>query len=226
MASDLRRARDEQRKERRRGELLSVAAALFVRKGYHATIISDIAAEARVGQGTVYRYFKDKRDILDHLFEELVHKVFEQFSEMTSRPPSNEAEYRAASVEALRKVVNVLDGERDLVHLIIREGPSIDREFGEKLAGLYERLAMLARYYLDNAIAGGFARQCDSKIVSQALIGIGVWMANLWCTGRLGDETPERVLSEIVDLAFEGFGQSGNANSLAGTHGHNNGGFD
>ncbi len=185
-----------------------MAARVFAEKGYHATLVSDIAAEAGVGQGTIYRYFKDKRDILENLFDQLVERVFAQFSEMSSSLPSSDADYRAASVAALGKVVKVLDQERELTHLIIREGPAIDPGFAERLHELYERFSMLARFYLEHAIERGFARPCNTAVVSQALVGIGTWMANLWCTGRIHDVPPDEVIAEIVAFAFDGFGRS------------------
>lgn len=213
MSSELRRTRDKERRERRRQELLDVAARVFSRKGYHGTLVSDIASEANVGQGTIYRYFKDKRDILDTLFEELVERVLSQFSEMSASLPSSDAEYREASVAALGRVVKELGRERELTHLIIREGPAIDHSFAEKLGSLYEQLSMLARFYLEHAIEEGFARPCDTKVVSQALVGIGVWMANLWCTGKLDDVALDDLVSEIVGFAFDGFGKPGDGQS-------------
>ncbi|RJX32476.1 MAG: TetR/AcrR family transcriptional regulator [Desulfarculus sp.] len=45
----------------RRGEILKAAAQVFSEKGYYKTRISDIAARAKMGHGTVYRFFPSKR---------------------------------------------------------------------------------------------------------------------------------------------------------------------
>jgi TetR/AcrR family transcriptional regulator, fatty acid metabolism regulator protein len=45
-------------------DILSAARAVIARKGYEKTLISDIAREAGVVDGTIYRYFKNKRDLL------------------------------------------------------------------------------------------------------------------------------------------------------------------
>ncbi len=49
--------------EKRRTEILKAAAVVFSEKGYHKTRISDIAARANMGHGTVYRFFPNKREL-------------------------------------------------------------------------------------------------------------------------------------------------------------------
>lgn len=47
--------------EQRRRQILNAAAQVFSEKGYFKTRISDIAARANMGHGTVYRFFPSKR---------------------------------------------------------------------------------------------------------------------------------------------------------------------
>lgn len=53
----------EQQKEHRRQEILSVALDLFVRKGYPATKISDIADVSQISMGLLFHYFKSKEEL-------------------------------------------------------------------------------------------------------------------------------------------------------------------
>jgi len=55
---------DQARKDRTRAQLLEAAEQIFVRQGYHSTLVSDIVQQAGVGQGTFYRHFKSKRAVL------------------------------------------------------------------------------------------------------------------------------------------------------------------
>lgn len=48
----------------RTADILAAARTVIARKGYEKTLISDIAREAGVVDGTIYRYFKNKRDLL------------------------------------------------------------------------------------------------------------------------------------------------------------------
>ena len=47
----------------RRREILRAARACFARKGFHATTIADISAEARVSAGGIYIHFANKHAI-------------------------------------------------------------------------------------------------------------------------------------------------------------------
>ena len=49
--------------EVKRRKILDAAAKLFATSDYHNVSLSDIAAEARVGKGTLYIYFKNKEDL-------------------------------------------------------------------------------------------------------------------------------------------------------------------
>lgn len=55
----------------RREEILGAAVRVFARKGFAATRIEDVAAEAGIGKGSVYLYFDSRDALLDAAFEAL-----------------------------------------------------------------------------------------------------------------------------------------------------------
>lgn len=208
MPSPLRVQRNLERKERTRQTLLDSAARVFVDKGFHRTLISDIVSEARLGQGTFYRFFDSKHAIFMTLLDGFFGDLLGEFSEMGVRPPTNLGEYRSSSVSAVRRVAAKVDENRELALMFLRETPSIDREADEKLSQMFEGFANLAKLYLDHAIARGFARPCNSEVVAQSLVGIGVRLMYEWFEGRFGDQSLEDLSQEIVDFAFLGFGKN------------------
>ncbi|MCS4304087.1 MULTISPECIES: TetR/AcrR family transcriptional regulator [Chryseobacterium] len=52
----------------KRIQILKAGLKLFVIHGLHAVTIAQVAAEAKVGIGTVYRYFKSKEDIVQQIW--------------------------------------------------------------------------------------------------------------------------------------------------------------
>jgi AcrR family transcriptional regulator len=64
-----------ERRLARRREVLDTAAALFGKKGYHATTIGDIADALGMQKGSLYYYFGSKQKLLAELVAE-VHAVF------------------------------------------------------------------------------------------------------------------------------------------------------
>jgi len=206
MVSTLRQIRNAQRKERTRQALIQAAGAVFARKGYHPTLISDIVAEIGVGQGTFYRSFENKRHIADALFDQVVESLLAEFQPMSSQVPTNVEQYRQASIDAVVRVGLVIERNRELVLMFLREGPSIDGEFEQKLNQVTDRFAGLARSLLEVAIEGGFARRCDADFVSQCVVGIGLRQIHLYLNGELGDASATDIATELVDFAFWGFG--------------------
>ena len=58
--------------ERRKQELLRIAYQLFVQKGYDATSIDEIIAEAHIAKGTYYYYFPSKEATLEEVINMMI----------------------------------------------------------------------------------------------------------------------------------------------------------
>lgn len=57
----------KEQKEQRKNQIISVALDLFVKKGYVATKISDIAKAANMSIGLLFHYFESKEKLLEEL---------------------------------------------------------------------------------------------------------------------------------------------------------------
>lgn len=70
--------------ERRIADIMLAARAVFTEKGYSEALISDIAERAGVVEGSIYRFFANKRDLLvrvvEHWYEEMLARNDEQFT--------------------------------------------------------------------------------------------------------------------------------------------------
>ena len=67
------------RLERRRGRIAGAALSLFATRGYNATSVEEIVAEARVSKSAFYEFFTSKedcfRELLEHEGGALIHEV-------------------------------------------------------------------------------------------------------------------------------------------------------
>ncbi|MEV0293018.1 TetR/AcrR family transcriptional regulator [Nocardia sp. NPDC050710] len=79
----------------RREEILDAAARVFARKGFAASRIEDVAAEAGIAKGSVYLYF-DSRD-------SLLTGVFDSYAARAARVPAELGE--GTALERLRRLV-------------------------------------------------------------------------------------------------------------------------
>jgi len=55
-----------------RRAIIEAALDLIAENGFHGTPTSKIAQKAGVGMGSIYRYFKDKEDLIHHVFQHVV----------------------------------------------------------------------------------------------------------------------------------------------------------
>jgi len=57
--------------------ILDASLKLFTENGFHATPISLIASTANVGAGTIYRYYKNKNDLINELYKKTKKKMID-----------------------------------------------------------------------------------------------------------------------------------------------------
>jgi len=204
VTSETRRQVDAARKSRTREKLLDAATSVFLRDGYHSTLISDIVTLAGVGQGTFYRHFQSKREVFEALIERLVSRLLVQFQPMSDQLPSTFEEYIEASRGVVTRMAGILESQRDMVLLVLREAAAIDRAFEAQVEAVYDSFAQQTQLFIDHAVQTGFARPCRTQAVAQALVGMGLRLLRLWLTGRLPAATVEEALSEFIEFAFRG----------------------
>lgn len=63
------RPKNEKLETQRREEILQAAARVFRAKGFHLARTEDICTEAETSAGTLFRYFKSKREIIEAIVE-------------------------------------------------------------------------------------------------------------------------------------------------------------
>lgn len=76
--------------DEKRREIMRVAARLFADRPFHEVKLDDVAAEAKVGKGTLYGYFSSKEDLHVSLvadgFERLIGNIREGLGEARGDP--------------------------------------------------------------------------------------------------------------------------------------------
>ena len=70
--------------QNKRDDILNAAMELFGELGYDGTTVPMIAERAKVGAGTIYRYFENKESLVNILFQDCV----KEFSKTLMGPVS------------------------------------------------------------------------------------------------------------------------------------------
>src|SRR4051794_9706402 len=97
-------------------KMLDAAARLFGSQRFHEVRMEDIAAEAGVGKGTIYRYFDDKEE----LYLALVARSSRQYVEGLREKMHAASGARARLVAMVDHIISFFDDQPHLLDLIQR----------------------------------------------------------------------------------------------------------
>ena len=151
--------RAERKKLETRREIIDAAFECFAERGYHATGIADIAARLGIGHGTFYRYFENKRDIVEHVITDLIEKILGTLGAENAPDAVDTLEaYRLQSArigEALRRIL--LEDPR-VPRMLLLEAPGIDAAMAERVLGFHDLSATWTAGYLEHGVRLGYLR--------------------------------------------------------------------
>lgn len=106
-----------------RNKIHSAAIKLFAKKGYAATSVKDIAEEARISTGLMYRHYQKKED----LFNELVTYAAEGLDRVAKKFKSNDSPVELIQQFTL-EILNDLekDDEYAQFHMLMNQSSTIE----------------------------------------------------------------------------------------------------
>jgi AcrR family transcriptional regulator len=152
-------SRAERKKQELRREIIDAAFDCFAERGYHATGIADVATRLGIGHGTFYRYFQNKRDIVDHVVDDLVARITGALTaENAPDAVSTLAEYREQSARIGEALARIFGEDPRVPRLLLFEAPGIDRAMAERILDLFDLAAALTAAYLSHGVELGYLR--------------------------------------------------------------------
>ncbi|HRE57341.1 MAG TPA: TetR/AcrR family transcriptional regulator [Candidatus Kapabacteria bacterium] len=150
-------------KEKKKKYLISVAADVFTKKGFHATKMSEIAEAAAVAKGTLYEYFATKEDLFLSIYDEWISEY-----EVTIVQRFNNAEDALERTDAIRtSAVDFYSSHRNHAPLILEFWAhalrSDDKRFLEKIQSLQYLLTTKGKNITEEMVHSGFFHPVDSQ---------------------------------------------------------------
>ncbi|MFT3851449.1 MAG: TetR/AcrR family transcriptional regulator [Ilumatobacteraceae bacterium] len=118
------KSNDSIRAELTRARLLDAAMGLFARRGVAATTVGDIESAAGLAprSGALYKYFGAKDELLTAGLERHLSTVRDLATELTLQPLG---EPRAELTLLARWLLDELENERDITHVLERDGEQV-----------------------------------------------------------------------------------------------------
>jgi AcrR family transcriptional regulator len=163
--------------EKRRAQIVDAAVRLFSERGYFQTTIEDIANAIPVSKGLVYRYFKDKNDLLFYCLRYVLDKYkSEELPDLISE---------LGPLGALRKVLKlhcVLAKEHTLeILLAYKSTKDLTPEQRRQIKVLESRTARMIRQCLDACVHRGLMVPLNTEIMAYQYLMFGhTWALKNW----------------------------------------------
>ncbi|GLE59594.1 TetR/AcrR family transcriptional regulator [Mycobacteroides chelonae] len=199
-------SRAERKKLEMRQEILDAAFACFSEQGYHATGVADIAGRIGIGHGTFYRYFKSKRDIIEHVIDDVTEQIFQAISAENAAGLADDIEqYRQQSVRIGAALADLFRDNPQLPLLLLEAG-SVDNELRERVFGMLATSDQLTEAYLRHGVEKGYLRaDLDTEYTARAVTGM--ILATGLHASRGGEvQDSERFSAAVIALMYGGIG--------------------
>lgn len=199
----------EARKEQTRRDIIDAAFVCFADKGYHGTGIADIAAKLGIGHGTFYRHFKNKRDIIDHVVDQLIAQVLRALAvgQGVNPPgalPVTVDEYRAEALRVSDSLTRIFLADPRVPRMMLFEATSIDPELTAKVFEVHDAVVATMAANFAYGVKQGFLR-ADLDTANTARAVMGMMIANMLNGLRSGTATAMRELeAAVLALIFDG----------------------
>ncbi len=154
----------------RQKQILDVATRIFSKKGFTRTQVDKIANLAGLGKGTVYRYFKNKKN----LFLSVVDRGIENLKDLVLEAMAKEKEPLDKIKKAIEAYLKFFENNSNLIGILIYE----QSEFQNRIQKRY-----FDHYYehinkMEEVFRQGIAKGQIKKIDVKGAIGILTNMLN------------------------------------------------
>ena len=207
----------EEEISKRQWDILDAATKIFAEKGYEGGRTSDIAKEANISEGTIFRYFKTKKDLLVGLLMPLIVKFFRPLMfKSLEKIMDNE---KNESINVVLKNIMM-----DRISLIKRNAPlvktvMVESIYHPELLGplqkeIAPKLIPIVDDFFKENINKGNLREIDPRLMTRSLISLlaGFYILSNSFPEVFTTNGDEKDIEKIVDILINGIGEKGACN--------------
>lgn len=198
------------RKAARRAEILAAAREVFSARPFEEASISEIAARADCVEGTIYTYFRGKRDLYDAVLAEFYDRLIEDIAPRFESIHGTADRLRFLVARHLQIAVD----DPGIARMIRSESRVTTDYFGSKLHALNRRYSrFLLRTIADGVSRGDLRSDLDHSMARDLVFG-GLEHASWNAWGRSRPIDPVRTADAIVSMLIGGWAAERPAASL------------
>jgi len=180
----------------KRDQILEAAAGVFSKTGYHGARVEDIAIKAGIGKGTVYEYFKSKRELFEETIFHVLEGSFKQAVDSVNR--------KKTPTEKLKALIDLqaslLKKDGDIAALFMRNPGDIHTEMLDRLLAHREKILGFIASIIEEGIEKGIFRPVDSRLAAVLFMGVLQEAGTISCTGsKVSCQTIDTVLDYLIN---------------------------
>jgi AcrR family transcriptional regulator len=163
--------------ERRRAQIVATAIRLFSENGYFQTTTEDIANAIPVSKGLVFKYFKDKNDLLYYCMQYVLEKY-----KLDDVPQWISESGPLATLMKIIKIQCALAKEHSAeVVLAYRSTADLSQDFARQIKLLESKIARTIRQCLDACMHKGYIKPINTDIMAyQYIMFAHTWALKNW----------------------------------------------
>lgn len=164
------------------------ACNVFDERGYANTRVADISASMGIGQGTIYRYFTGKDDLMGHIVDYAVRRMLAAMREEPTTVARDGDEFTEQITTVACRLLDMAAEEQALIRVLLNQAPAA---LPDAINELTDQLADATAAYLRTGIDNGHLRaDLDARTVADALTGVAIPAMRRVIRGDI--EGPER----------------------------------
>jgi AcrR family transcriptional regulator len=194
--------------ERRKQQIVNTAKQMFIDKGFQSTHIGQVCEKLDIARGTVYQYFRNKKEILFAILDvvlENIEDIFDQddFNEFFSANPPIEHILDFTN-KRLMSCISAILTEPIVIKLIFKEIIGVDEDVNERVATAIAAIERHVSREIDELMRRGvYKSTLDPKITASMIVG-GVMLVVYECDRMKQNVLDENLITAISKIYLNG----------------------
>jgi AcrR family transcriptional regulator len=181
--------------DHKKNEIIKAAGRVFPKKGFHKTLMDNVANEAGIGKGTIYRYFSNKEDLFFSVLEDATDHLTTGLQSVVDKKNAPDA----CIVEMMKTMADFMVKSRPLFSLMHEiEGRVIMKRANNIKAHNQKAINLLANQLAKGAKAGIF------KKGNYKLWAILIALSSRRVVLSKGIVNKNNIINELTDFIFHG----------------------
>ena len=180
-------------------KILSAAHRLFVKQGYTATSMRQVAQAAGIGKATIYHHFPEKQSIVMALLQRNITRMEESLQLVRA-----ESHPRGRIQVAAEASVDFLFESADILQIVRREIPGGRDQMLDSFARFFQEYMALLADAVQRGIEQGLFRPVDPVNTARVLMTMIQGTFSMAYLINERSQTPQQAAAALLDVFFQG----------------------